>query len=65
VEENELKKASVEHAGNDGDSSSETPGFGSLYQEFRERLERDNVELDPDEIFADVRDRSPGRDFEW
>lgn len=39
--------------------------FGEAYQEFRRRLDRANIEIDPDEIWGDVRDQSPGRDFEW
>jgi prevent-host-death family protein len=40
-------------------------GFWEAYQEFRRRLDRANIEIDPDEIWGDVRDQSPGRDFEW
>ena len=39
--------------------------FWEAYQEFRRRLDRANIEIDPDEIWGDVRDQSPGRDFEW
>lgn len=45
--------------------SGEKVEFGEAYQEFRRRLDRANVEIDPDEIWGDVRDPSPGRDFEW
>jgi antitoxin Phd len=45
--------------------SSKRPGFWQAYQEFRHRLDRDGVEIDPDEVWGDVRDPSPGRDFEW
>jgi antitoxin Phd len=45
--------------------SSEKPGFWKAYQEFRTRLEKADLEIDPDEIWGDVRDHSPGRDFEW
>ena len=41
------------------------PGFWEAYEEFRRRLENANVEIDPDEIWGDARDQSPGRDFEW
>ena len=40
-------------------------GFWQAYQEFRGRLEQSGIEIDPDEIWGDVRDPSPGRDFEW
>ena len=36
-----------------------------VIQEFRADQERDPVDMDPDEVFRDVRDRSPGRDFSW
>jgi prevent-host-death family protein len=39
------------------------PDFWSALQAFRER--RDLAEVDVDEIFADVRDRSPGREVKW
>ena len=41
------------------------PSFTERYQAFRQEFELDAVELDPDEIFAGVRDRSPGREFAW
>ncbi|HEY2289996.1 MAG TPA: type II toxin-antitoxin system Phd/YefM family antitoxin [Thermoanaerobaculia bacterium] len=40
-------------------------GFWAAYQEFRRRVDLANIEIDPDEIWGDVRDQSPGRDFEW
>ncbi|HYX26253.1 MAG TPA: type II toxin-antitoxin system Phd/YefM family antitoxin [Thermoanaerobaculia bacterium] len=43
--------------------SKKKPGFWEAYQEFRRTA--DLSELDPDEIFRDVRDQSPGRDFNW
>ena len=43
--------------------SKKKPGFWETYQEFRRR--HDLSEIDPDEIFRDVRDQSPGRDFNW
>ena len=41
------------------------PSFTERYQAFRRELERDAVDLDPDEVFAGVRDKSPGREFTW
>jgi hypothetical protein len=66
MEEDEVKKDLGENAQDDDETKlSEKAGFWQRYQEFRKRLERDNVELDPDEIWADVRDQSPGGVFEW
>lgn len=36
--------------------------FWTLLVKFRERLAEEDVDIDPDEVFKDVRDRSPGRD---
>ena len=40
------------------------PGFMEAYREFRRETDLAALDLDPDEIFAGVRDRSPGRDVE-
>ena len=40
-------------------------GFGEAYSEFRRQLEQQALELDPDEVFADVRDQTPGREATW
>ncbi len=40
------------------------PSFWEAYEDFRRQL-GPGLELDPDEIFGDVRDPSPGRDFHW
>jgi cellobiose PTS system EIIB component len=42
--------------------SKKRPGFWEAYQEFRRTA--DLSEIDPDEIFRDVRDPSPGRDVD-
>ncbi len=42
--------------------SKKKPGFWEAYQEFRRTT--DLSEIDPDEIFRDVRDPSPGRDVD-
>lgn len=39
------------------------PDFWGLLQEFRARHDLEGLEVD--EIFSDVRDASPGRDFKW
>lgn len=41
------------------------PSFTERYQAFRQELELDAVELEPNEIFAGGRDKSPGREFAW
>ena len=35
------------------------------YRAFLQKADLAALDLDPDEIFANVRDRSPGRDFQW
>jgi antitoxin Phd len=45
--------------------SKKKPGFWEAYQEFRRTLDRSEEGIDPDEVFRDVRDPSPGRDFNW
>lgn len=40
-------------------------GFWHAYCEFRHRLEQQALDLDPDEIFANVRDQTPGREATW
>ena len=42
--------------------SKKKPGFWEAYQEFRRRVDLEELNFDPDEIFRDVRDQSPGRD---
>jgi prevent-host-death family protein len=37
---------------------SEGPGFRELYQEFRRRFDLVELDIDPDEIWGDIRDRS-------
>ncbi|RMH19097.1 MAG: type II toxin-antitoxin system Phd/YefM family antitoxin [Acidobacteria bacterium] len=34
-------------------------------RDFRAQHDMAALDLDPDEIFAQVRDRSPGKDFSW
>jgi cellobiose PTS system EIIB component len=36
-------------------------GFGVALKNFRQELVDEGIEVDPDEVFKDVRDRSPGR----
>lgn len=40
------------------------PSFWEAYEKFRHEHGPD-FGVDPDEIFGDVRDPSPGRDFHW
>ena len=44
--------------------SKRKPGFWEAYEEFRRRVDLAEADIDPDEIFRDVRDRSPGRDVD-
>jgi prevent-host-death family protein len=39
--------------------------FWETYQEWRKKYDVEHLDLDPDEIYKDVRDKSPGRDFSW
>ncbi|MBD1867273.1 type II toxin-antitoxin system Phd/YefM family antitoxin [Oculatella sp. FACHB-28] len=36
--------------------------FGRSLAAFRHRLEVENIDIDPDEVFKDVRDKFPGRE---
>lgn len=38
------------------------PDFWESLTKFRERLIAENIDIDPDEVFKDIRDKSPGRD---
>jgi prevent-host-death family protein len=42
--------------------SSNKGTFGKSLAAFRERLTVAQLDIDPDEVFKDVRDRSPGRE---
>lgn len=37
-------------------------GFAAAYREFLETTDLSKLDLDPDELFEGVRDKSPGRD---
>lgn len=43
----------------------EAPSFKEAYEKFRREYDLVDLNIDPDEVFADVRDPSPGRDFNW
>lgn len=43
----------------------EAPSFKEAYEKFRREYDLVELNIDPDEVFADVRDPSPGRDFNW
>jgi prevent-host-death family protein len=45
--------------------SRKAPRFWEAYEKFRQEHDLSELGIDPDVIFADTRDRSPGRDFEW
>ena len=40
----------------------EKKGFGTALEEFRQKYNVAEADIDPDEIFRDVRDKSPGRE---
>ena len=37
------------------------PDFWEAYQAWRKKFNVDELDLDPDEIYGNIRDRSPGR----
>lgn len=37
-------------------------GFGKSLEKFRQEMRIEELEINPDEIFGNVRDRSPGRE---
>jgi cellobiose PTS system EIIB component len=43
-------------------ASVESSNFGAALKKFRQELIEEGLDLDPDEVFKDVRDRSPGRE---
>jgi len=45
--------------------SKRTSDFWEAYENFRRKHNLAELDINPDEIFADVRDPSPGRDFHW
>jgi prevent-host-death family protein len=40
----------------------EKPGFGTALTKFRQEMIAEGIDIDADEVFKDVRDRSPGRE---
>lgn len=40
-------------------------GFWDAYLTFRQRLEQTDLDLDPAEIFANVRDQTPSQEATW
>jgi prevent-host-death family protein len=41
------------------------PSFWEAYEKFRREFNLGELGINPDEIFGDIRDPSPGRDFHW
>ncbi|HEX9731798.1 MAG TPA: hypothetical protein VGG06_07385 [Thermoanaerobaculia bacterium] len=39
--------------------------FWDAYQSFRGEYDLAALEIEPDKVYGNVRDRSPGRDFSW
>lgn len=46
-------------------TSENAPDFWAAYERFRREHNLPELDINPDEIFGDVRDLSPGRDFHW
>ena len=40
-------------------------GFWDAYQKLRGTYAFEDLDIDPAEVYADVQDRAPGRDFSW
>lgn len=40
------------------------PTLGEAVREFRQYIAAEGIEIDPDELFGDIRDRSPGREVD-
>ncbi|CAD5941528.1 Antitoxin [Planktothrix tepida] len=38
------------------------PGFWESLQQFRQEMIEEGIEIDPDEVWKNVRDKSPGRE---
>ena len=45
--------------------SEETPSFRAAYEKFRREFDLEALDINPDEIFGDVRDSPLGRDFNY
>lgn len=39
-----------------------SPGFWESLQQFRQEIISEGIEINPDEVWKDVRDKSPGRE---
>jgi prevent-host-death family protein len=39
--------------------------FSEAYRAWREKYRAEELGIDPDEVWGDARDPSPGRDFSW
>ena len=39
--------------------------FWDAMQKWRREYDIENLDIDPDEIWGDIRDKSPGREFSW
>ncbi len=40
-------------------------GFWDAYVIFRQQLEEQGIEINPDEVFVNVRDKNPSREVAW
>ncbi len=53
----------IEHEVERQQPSSKNQAFWANLQQLRERMQAEGIEIDPDEIWGDVRDRSVGREI--
>ena len=45
--------------------STDRPGLGEAIRDLRSRFDFKTLGIDPEEVFEQVEDRAPGKDFEW
>ena len=45
--------------------SKRAPNFWEAYERFRLEHNLEELNINPDEVFGELRDPSPGRDFDW
>jgi predicted transcriptional regulator len=56
--------SAIEHEVERQQPSSKKQAFWANLQQLRERMQAEGTEIDPDEIWGDVRDRSTGREVD-
>jgi hypothetical protein len=55
----------IEHEVQRHQLSAHAPDFWERVEKLRTRMKDEGIEIDPDEIWGDVRDRSPGREVSF